>query len=300
MNSTAGEFSPFDAENKKRVDKVKIISLVVNALFVCFIIGLIIGISLKRKTKIIRSTSSRSPVSNEQLIPIRGRYYPSGISGPAALQGKSDLIDSKYYTMNDFYHMKSNSSLHILHNFRTYQQTSEYTCGCGCVLMAIDYVGKHDDRLNESYCAELADIGTDIHTSAEGTNGAYPYNLIKVLQHYDYEVSSNNGTAYFPFEDYHSFRNWLINSIDNGWPVIVLSNDWSGHYTVLIGIDTMGTDDTYDDVIIMADPYDTTDHRQDGYNVWGLERFYDLWGVPCSLLKNIETRYQYIQVKSKH
>ena len=35
------------------------------------------------------------------------------------------------------------------------------------------------------------------------------------------------------------------------------------------------TDDgtTQDDVIIVADLYDTTDHNQDGYGVYGAERF---------------------------
>ena len=35
----------------------------------------------------------------------------------------------------------------------------------------------------------------------------------------------------------------------------------------------MGTETTQDDVIIVADPYDTTDHNQDGYGVYSAERF---------------------------
>lgn len=35
----------------------------------------------------------------------------------------------------------------------------------------------------------------------------------------------------------------------------------------------MGTEITQDDVIIVADAYDTTDHNQDGYGVYGAERF---------------------------
>jgi len=42
---------------------------------------------------------------------------------------------------------------------------------------------------------------------------------------------------------------------------------------VIIGYDTMGTETTQDDVIIVADPYDTTDHNQDGYGVYAAERF---------------------------
>ena len=58
---------------------------------------------------------------------------------------------------------------------------------------------------------------------------------------------------------------------------MVCWNDWGGHWQVIIGYDTMGTETTQDDVIIVADPYDTTDHNQDGYGVYGAERFYYNW-----------------------
>lgn len=54
--------------------------------------------------------------------------------------------------------------------------------------------------------------------------------------------------------------------------------DWGGHWRVIIGYDTMGTDDlTSSDVLIMADPYDTADHLQDGYVVVPAEKFFYMW-----------------------
>ena len=47
-----------------------------------------------------------------------------------------------------------------------------------------------------------------------------------------------------------------------------------GHWQVVIGYDDMGAETTQDDVMIMADPYDTTDYNQDGYFIYGAERFY--------------------------
>ena len=58
-----------------------------------------------------------------------------------------------------------------------------------------------------------------------------------------------------------------------GTPILVGWNDWGGHWQVIIGYDTMGTEYEGDDVIIVADPFDTTDHNQDGYGVYGAERF---------------------------
>ena len=62
-----------------------------------------------------------------------------------------------------------------------------------------------------------------------------------------------------------------------GIPVLVAWNDWGGHWQVIIGYDTMGTETYSDDVIIVADSYDTTDHNQDGYGIYGAERFYYNW-----------------------
>ena len=51
--------------------------------------------------------------------------------------------------------------------------------------------------------------------------------------------------------------------------------DWGGHWRVIIGYDTMGTDDiTSSDVLILADPYDTADHLEDGYLVVPAEIFF--------------------------
>ena len=39
----------------------------------------------------------------------------------------------------------------------------------------------------------------------------------------------------------------------------------------------MGTESESDDVLILADPYDTSDHLQDGYVVNSAERFFYMW-----------------------
>ena len=39
----------------------------------------------------------------------------------------------------------------------------------------------------------------------------------------------------------------------------------------------MGTDNTYDDVLIMADSSDDTDHNQDWYYIVPLARFFYMW-----------------------
>ena len=49
--------------------------------------------------------------------------------------------------------------------------------------------------------------------------------------------------------------------LEKGIPVMVAWNDWGGHWQTIIGYDDLGTETTQDDVIIVADSYDTTDHN---------------------------------------
>ena len=60
-------------------------------------------------------------------------------------------------------------------------------------------------------------------------------------------------------------------------PIMVENVEWGGHWRVIIGYDTMGTNNTLDDVLILVDPYDTCDHKQDGYVVNNGEKFFSMW-----------------------
>lgn len=73
--------------------------------------------------------------------------------GASAFAGKLNHPDSKYYKHNDFYNMKSDENLHILSHFKTYQQTTEYTCGPACILMVLNWFGI--DSYHERYIAEV-------------------------------------------------------------------------------------------------------------------------------------------------
>ena len=66
---------------------------------------------------------------------------------------------------------------------------------------------------------------------------------------------------------------FIQQALKEGNPIAIGWNDWGGHWQVIIGYDTMGTETQQDDVFIVADPYDTTDHCQDGYGVLMAERF---------------------------
>ncbi|MDO4960597.1 MAG: papain-like cysteine protease family protein [Eubacteriales bacterium] len=90
------------------------------------------------------------------------------------------------------------------------------------------------------------------------------------------------------FEEPEEFEAWALEKIDAGIPIMVDWVDWSGHWQVLIGIDTEGKDNAYDDVLIFADSYDVTDHYQDGYYTYPLGRWFYMWREgPCAAKETV-------------
>ena len=192
--------------------------------------------------------------------------------GADAFAGALNHPDSRYYAVNDFYHMQSDDSLHILSNFETYQQTTEYTCGTAAALMVLHWFG--EDGYDEMSLCDLVEIDQSKGTSVEG--------MVKFFQSIGWDVDFHADTDY-RFESIEDAQAYLLDRIDAGIPVMVDWVDWAGHWQVVIGLDECGTDSPYDDVLILADPYDVTDHYQDGYYTFPLGRFFDMWREgPCA------------------
>ena len=84
----------------------------------------------------------------------------------------------------------------------------------------------------------------------------------------------------------------------NNCVVIMESVEWGGHWMTLIGYDDMGTTETADDVLIFADPFDTTDHNQDGYYIVSFERYYATW-FDHNVLPEGHRGNQYIKISKK-
>ena len=86
--------------------------------------------------------------------------------GADAFDHSLDHADSAYYIIRDYYNLRSEGSLHILSGFQTYQQTTEYSCGCAAALMVLHYFG--NDEYNELELCELLGTDTEKGTTVEG------------------------------------------------------------------------------------------------------------------------------------
>ena len=200
--------------------------------------------------------------------------YPTAqdMYGADAFGGVLNHPDSRYYVINDFYHMESAGSLHILSGFETYQQTTEYTCGTASALMVLNWFGT--DEYDEIQLGEAVEIDESKGTSVEG--------MMKLFDSLGWDVDAHADTDY-RFESIDEAQTYFLEQIDAGVPIMVDWVDWAGHWQVVIGLDECGTESPYDDVLILADPYDVTDHYQDGYYTYPLGRFFDMWREgPCA------------------
>lgn len=280
-----------DITNKDK--KYKCIITILIFFLLIFIILSIIFISLyiseKNKTKDEpKKEESYYKPSEDQYIEILQNMDEESDEGAKEYQGKHDILNSKYFHSYDFYNMKSSGSLILLEKFKTYQQTTSYTCGCAALIMAIYYLD--NKAIGEQDCVNVANTTKGI--------GTLPENLEKAIVAFghEYETKRNFTDEENPIYDPSKFSKYIQETLKNKEPIIILSNDWAGHYTVIIGYDDMGNDNLEDDVVIVADPFDTTDHICDGFTIWSYERLYYQMVVPYLGLYD----YEFFRVKKKN
>lgn len=185
--------------------------------------------------------------------------------GADSIERQGDHPDSPYFSRLDYYNMESTDTLTILTHFKTHQQTSEWSCGVSSALMVLDWYGKLGEYNEETLAMyrdnELTPEATSLKQELEIFEGVGGFDL--------YSTYDCQDTAAEMFN-----TDFVLEQLSQGHPIIVGWNDFGGHWQVIIGYDTMGTEDMLDDVIIVADPYDATDHNQDGYGTYAAGRFF--------------------------
>lgn len=200
--------------------------------------------------------------------------YPAGYvtdkEGASSYNGLGNVARSPYFTAVDYYNLQSTATLTLLPHYRTYQQTTEITCGPAAALTVLAHY--HNTDWDELAIAKIMRTKPEVGTDTKG--------MVRFFQHIGWKVSSSLTSADKAgnsFATVQAFKDFVLHNLANNTPVMVENIDWGGHWRVIIGYDTMGTETTADDVIILADPYDTADHSQDGYVVNPMEKFYYMW-----------------------
>lgn len=265
----------------------------------------------------VRDRSNRGNFSDENKIPYGNtsadikEYYPKTVlydgilSGAAGVERSGDYDKSPYYTLNNYYGTETevreavgSDTLKILDNFKTIQQSTEWTCGVTSALMTITHFDKNQPRKDGTFGAGELETDVSLATHREnGKTGATHRDGMKEI--FDYMNSEyDQDWVYFtnldlddPYGEESYIGDYCLQAgsetpgwdglvpylIDNNIPMMIGWDEWGGHWQTIIGYDSMGTEGTQDDVLILADSYDTTDHNQDGYVVESFERLVYGW-----------------------
>lgn len=214
----------------------------------------------------VETTTEKGNYTNEMKIPYKVNIDKE--YGADSVERLGDHLNSPYFSKLDFYNMKSTDTLTILPAFKTQQQTTEWSCGISSMVMVMEHYGKLGNYTEENLA--------QMRSNKMAEDATFMKDIVSIFKKAGFEVESSYdypGDKIYEFMTLEQIQKYL----SEGKPVLVGWNDWGGHYQVIIGYDTMGTESTQDDVIIVADSYDTTDHNQDGYGIYPAERFYYNW-----------------------
>ena len=214
---------------------------------------------------------------------------------------------SIYVPQTDFYEAQSQGPLTILSHFTTMQQTTEWSCGNVAALMVLRHLGLEDEteatlalkmhthtdsdqpHAQPGTAKKREDFGTSIGEMWHYFNDRTDLRIVATSYRPHFERDSlltdtvqlgvqRVGNLPPPFHSYAEAGAYIRKSIALGQAIIVCWNEWGGHWTDIIGYDDGNTSSFFDDdLLIMADPYDTFDRKHDGYVVVSLPQFFYNW-----------------------
>lgn len=196
--------------------------------------------------------------------------------------GQTDHLTSNYHAFVDYYNMKNTNSRYILTEYKAFQQTMASSCGICSILSVLNYYGMDITVYDEVYLADkYCEVNEKITIKNVGVGSSGLKKLVETFGYVadakSYSQANYANSNSMIFSTYEKFLTWVQDNLAKGTPMPVSWRPHSGHWEVIIGIDTMGTDYIYDDVIVLADSHDTWDHYQDGYNTIPATMFYRQW-----------------------
>ncbi len=201
---------------------------------------------------------------------IRVIPYPPGlnISQGTASSAPQEINHkfSSYFVKHDFYDIPDVSGRVLIKKYPVYQQTKDNTSGPAACLTVLYYYGNRDFT-EMSLAGEMK--------VQDSTHGANPKDMVEFYRTLGWEVESSlDGKSFARYDDFKAF---VLKKLQAGTPIMVEDIEWGGHWRVIIGYDTIGTESTLDDVLILADSNDLADHFRDGYTVENGQKFFSGW-----------------------
>ena len=198
---------------------------------------------------------------------------------------------------------KISDTLLLINGFDTYIQNQSYTCGDVAAMLVENYYtggGMNEAKVKslETALGTTDWCGTGTETVKAYFDSLGWYTLTNYGKYDETKAGVNKTNEYYTWPidcdtcAYEPLK-FLKDNVAAGMPTLVECLDWGGHWLVVVGYDDMGTsnfnskDDIRDDVIIMADPGDKTDHNWNGYYIFPAARFlYEWYDDYCQIYSN--------------
>jgi len=139
---------------------------------------------------------------------------------------------------------------------RSYQQTTSYTCGPASLITLLRYYDRDGDEL-----------GIAREAGCSPAKGTSPTAMADWLKSHDFDVDWGESGS----------LKLLRDNLKKGIPTLVEWIDWGGHWVLVVGYDTRGTETERDDLVIFADPADSLDGKPDGLTSFNARRFESMW-----------------------
>ncbi|AGB01457.1 C39 family peptidase [Methanoregula formicica] len=175
----------------------------------------------------------------------------------------SQLPAPRYYTGIDFDSLSSNSHLTVIPLKSYRQQVTNYSCGAAAAMTVMSYYGRPVNNTDDEEILLAHEMNPDV---SEKT-GINPEQMTSWFNRHGWNATWHTGGS----------REMLLSNLKAGVPTIVEWIDWGGHWVVVVGYDTRGTETVWDDVIIFADSVDCHDDRVDGITYANYGQFDAMW-----------------------
>ncbi|MDD4137420.1 MAG: C39 family peptidase [Methanoregula sp.] len=184
-------------------------------------------------------------------------------SGTVKYARDRPLPEPRYYTGINFDTLKSNDHLTVIPLKSYRQQVTNYSCGAVAAMTVMSYYGKPANNTD----AEEILIAHEMNRNVTDRTGINPEQLSSWFSRNGWNATWGTGGS----------RQMLLDNLKAGVPTVIEWIDWGGHWVVVVGYDTRGTENIWDDVIIVADSVDCHDDREDGITYANYGEFDAMW-----------------------
>lgn len=169
----------------------------------------------------------------------------------------------RYYTGIDVATLSSNDHLTVIPLKSYRQQVTNYSCGAVAAMTVMAYYKRPVNNTDE----EEILLAHEMNPGVSEKTGINPEQMTAWFNRNGWNATWHTGGS----------REMLLSNLKAGTPTIVEWIDWGGHWVVVVGYDTRGTETVWDDVIIFADSVDCHDDRVDGITYANYGEFDAMW-----------------------